>query len=636
MIKQAVIMAGGLGSRFGGRTEQMPKGFIEIDGCALVERSVQKLISVGVEEIIIGTGHHAEWYEKLAKKYNCIRTAHNKNFAETSSMGTLAVCAPLVKGDCFILESDLIYDVAGLRVLLNDERKNVMLASGVTHSHDEVYLEADESGALTKVSKDKAKIQNVAGELVGISKITKATLEKMCAYYESDKKAFAKLDYENALEKISCNMISANSTAASKGNNSCADEGICASEKIFVRKIEYYAWAEIDDEEMLSRAEKEVYPRIKENEQLLNVRREVLLNPGPSTTSDSVKYAQVVADICPREYEFGDLMENVADDLTSFVADKKDYITVLFACSGTGADEAMVSSCVPPDGKLLVVDNGSYGARLAQIAKAYNIDMDVFKSSTYEPLDIDALEAAFKTKKYSTLAIVYHETTTGLLNRVDIICPLAKKYGITTIVDAVSAYGGMPMDLEKLGIDFMTCTSNKHIGGMAGIGFVVCRRSELAKQKDWQMRNYYFNLYDQYKYFLQTHQTRFTPPVQTFYALRQAIIETKLETIEKRFERFTACWQILTSAMKEMGLKSLVKEEYQSHFITAILIPESPKYNFNDLHDYARSYGFTIYPGKLGNIDTFRIANMGDIKPEEMKRFTVVLKKYMESIGVCS
>ena len=193
----------------------------------------------------------------------------------------------------------------------------------------------------------------------------------------------------------------------------------------------------------------------------------------------------------------------------------------------------------------------------------------------------------------------------------------------------------MPIDMERLGIDFLTSTSNKHIQGMAGIGFVVCKNSELEKQKDWPMRNYYFNLYDQWQYFLKTKQTRFTPPVQTMYALRQAIIETKQETIEKRFARYTACWEILVQALDSIGLHMLVKRENQSHFITAILIPDTPKYRFEDLHDYARSFGYTIYPGKLGNIDTFRIANMGDIRPEEMQRFVPILRTYMHSIGVC-
>ncbi|MBR4321585.1 2-aminoethylphosphonate aminotransferase [Treponema sp.] len=615
MIKQAVIMAGGLGSRFGNRTKAMPKGFIEIDGLAMVERSVQKLIAAGIEEIIIGTGHCSEFYDELAKKYPIIKTVRNDNYENTSSMGTLEVCAPFVKESAFLLESDLLYDSIGLFVLQNEERDNVILASGKTNSHDEVYLEVDDKGILCGVSKDKSKIKNLAGELVGISKVTKSFLNKMVSFYDKTRAQNAKIDYESVFCQIAQD----------------SNEG----EPIYVRKIEYYAWTEIDDEAMLERANKEVYPRIQENESLRSVRREVLLNPGPSTTTDSVKYAQVVADICPRELEFGNLMEEVATGLTEVCADPKDYITVMFGCSGTGADEAMVSSCVPPDGKLLVVDNGSYGARIAKIASVYGIDMDVFKSSTYEPIDLAALEKQMQSKKYTTFAIVYHETTTGLLNPLEKICPMAKKYGMTTICDIVSAYGGMPIDLGSLGIDFATSTSNKHIGGMAGVGFVVCRKSELIKQKDWPMRNYYLNIYDQYKYFLETKQTRFTPPVQTFYALRQAIIETKVETVEKRFERFTACWKILVKGLKEIGLKMLVKEEFQSHFITAILIPETPKYNFNELHDYARSFGFTIYPGKLGNIDTFRIANMGDIRPEEMTHFICVLRDYMHSIGVC-
>ena len=611
MIKEAVIVAGGSGSRFGGRTEAMPKGFIEIEGEAIVERSVRKLIANGVERIIIGTGHCSEWYDRLAKKYPCIVTVRNDDYAKTSSMGTLEVCAPLVTGDFFLLESDLIYDAVGLKVLANDARENVILASGPTNSKDEVYLETDENGVLKNVSKNRSEISSVAGELVGITKLGKKTLDEMTAYYRKDFPAHIKIDYEQVLKAVA------------------------QQTPVYVRTVQYYAWTEIDDEAMFTRAIETIWPRIAENESLQNIRREVLLNPGPSTTTDSVKYAQVVSDICPRESEFGELMEWCSKELTRFVAKEDSYATVMFGCSGTGADEAMISSCVPLGGKLLVVDNGSYGERLAKIAKIYDIDMTVFKSSTYEALDAQKLENAFQSENYAALAIVYHETTTGLLNRLDILCPLAKKYGMITLVDAVSAYGGMPMDLEKLGIDFMTCTSNKHIQGMAGIGFVVAKKSELEKQKDWPMRNYYFNLYDQYRYFLETKQTRFTPPVQTFYALRQAIIETKQETIEKRFERYTACWNILTKALEEIGLKMLVKAELQSHFITAILIPETREYSFTALHDHAKKAGFTIYPGKLGNIDTFRIANMGDIRPEEMERFTVLLREYMHSIGVC-
>ena len=614
MIKEAVILAGGLGSRLKDKTKTMPKGFLEIGGTAIVEQSVQKLLAHGIEKIIIGTGHCNEYYDRLAQKYPAIVTVKNERYAETGSMGTLECCAPLVTGSFLLLESDLIYDSIGLFTLINDERKNLILASGATHSGDEVYLQVDADMRLTGLSKKKQDLHSILGELVGITKLTKEVLNNMCAYAQDYHNDLPKMEYEHALLKIA------------------------ETDAVAVKKIEYYVWREIDDEDHLAMAVNDIYPHIVENESLRNVRREVLLNPGPATTTDSVKYAQVAADICPREKEFGNLMQWLCDEMKLFALSPQtnpdEYETVMFGCSGTGADEVMVSSCVPDTGKLLVIDNGSYGARMAKIAQVYKIPMDVYKSSTYEPIDLEKLEAVFASKKYTHLACVYHETTTGLLNPLHIICPMAKKYGMVTIVDAVSAYCGMPMDLKTLGIDFMASTSNKNIQGMAGVGFVICNKAELEKTKDYPMRNYYLNLYDQYAHFSKTHQTRFTPPVQTMYALRQAIIETKQETVQKRYERYTECWRILLAAIKKLGLEMLVKEEHQSHFITAILEPKTPQYSFDALHDFAAEHSFTIYPGKLGNIDTFRIANIGDIQPEEMRRFTVKLEEYMHGIGV--
>lgn len=613
MIRQAVILAGGLGSRLAGRTAAMPKGFLEIGGSAIVEQSVRKLIASGIEEIIIGTGHCSEWYDRLAEKYHIIRTVKNGNYAATGSMGTLEVCAPLVSGDFLLLESDLIYDSAGLFVLINETRGNVILASGATHSGDEVYLETDSDGVLKNLSKDRTQIHDVAGELTGITRLTRAALDRMCAYAEAQRADQPKMEYEHALRGVS----------------------VAGEIPVYVRKIEYYAWREIDCEAHLAMAAEQIYPRIQENESLRAVRREVLLNPGPASTSDSVKYAQVQADICPREKEFGGLMEWCAEELTRFVADPAEYTAVMFGCSGTGADEAMISSVVPEDGRLLVVDNGSYGNRMAKIAGVHRLNYDVFESSPSEAPDIAALERKFASGKYTHLAVVYHETTTGLLNPLDRICPLAKKYRLVTVVDAVSAYCGIPMDLKALGIDFMASTSNKNIQGMAGVGFVICNRAELERTKEIPVRNYYLNLYDQHQYFVRTKQTRFTPPVQTFYALRQAIIETKAETVERRAARYAECWRILVKAVKDMGLKMLVREENQSRLITAILEPETEKYSFDALHDFAKAAAFTIYPGKLGNIHTFRIANIGDIQPDEMRRFTEVLRAYMKSVGQC-
>ena len=363
-----------------------------------------------------------------------------------------------------------------------------------------------------------------------------------------------------------------------------------------------------------------------------SVQREILLNPGPVTTTDSVKYAQVCADICPREKEFGGVMEWICDEL-SLMAGKPGMIeTVLFGGSGTAADEVMISSCVPDNGKLLIVDNGAYGARFAKIATVYKLDFEVYKSSGFAPLDCETIKTKLVEGHFTHFAMVYHETTTGMLNPAPELCRFCQSRCITTIIDAVSAFAAIPIDMDRDGFDFMSSISNKNLQGMAGVCFVVCRKEALEKTAEYPMRNYYLNLWDQHTYFKKTKQTRFTPPVQTLYALRQAIVETKLEGIEKRYARYASCWNELVKVIKKTGLSMLVPEALQSKLITAIIEPSSPKYSFTDLHDFARSKGFTIYPGKLSDANTFRIANMGDIQPEEMIAFTEILKTYMDTL----
>ena len=609
MIAQAVIMAGGLGSRLGDRTKEMPKGFLEIGGVPIVEQSVRKLIAAGIEEIVIGTGHCSEYYERLAQRYPCITLAHNPRYADTGSMGTLAACAPKVRGDFLLLESDLLYDSIGLNVLINETRRDVILSSGRTGSGDEVYLQADPDLNLVKHSKKKEELDSVYSELVGITRLSKPTLDLMVSYMEEHLPDIPRMEYEVAMSGVSS-----------------------GGHPIGIRKIEFYTWCEIDDENHLKRAVEQIYPRIEENESLRGIRREVLLNPGPATTTDSVKYAQVQADICPRENEFGDVMGWISRELSLMVGRPGSVETVLFGGSGTAGDEAMISSCVPDGARLLIVDNGAYGKRMAKMASVYGLDYGTFKSDGIHRMDVDALKTELSEGGYTHMAIVYHETTTGILNPVPEICRFCHSKGIVTIVDAVSAFAAVDIDMDRDGIDFMASTSNKNIQGMAGLAFVFCRREALESIKDYPMRNYYLNIYDQHQYFIRNNQMRFTPPVQTAYALRQAILETKIETIKGRYDRYTACWEILVKAVKDLGLTMPVPESEQSHLIVTIMDPESPRYSFDAMHDFAREHGFTIYPGKLSDAPTFRIANIGDIRPEEMERFTGLFAQYIRSL----
>lgn len=364
-----------------------------------------------------------------------------------------------------------------------------------------------------------------------------------------------------------------------------------------------------------------------------NIKRNVLLNPGPATTTDTVKFAQAVTDICPREQEFGDLMEYCATEITKFVGNTDNYATVLFGGSGTATVEAILNSVIPNDGKVLIIDNGAYGKRMCQITNVYNINTVVFESSSIEPIDLNALEKVINsTEGLTHLAMIHHETTTGLLNDITSVGAICAKNNISFIVDSMSGFAAIPVDMKSMNIDYLAASSNKNIQGMAGIGFAICNKEALESTSSIPMRSLYLNLYAQYAYFEKTHQTRFTPPVQTFYALKQAIIETHEETIEGRYARYSKSWETLLEGIDALGLEYLIDKEHHSKIITSIIEPSTEAYDFNEMHDFFFEKGFTIYPGKVNNYDTFRISNIGQIDYKDIEAFLVVLKEYLVKI----
>lgn len=358
------------------------------------------------------------------------------------------------------------------------------------------------------------------------------------------------------------------------------------------------------------------------------VKRNVLLNPGPATTTDTVKFAQVVPDICPRVKEFGDLMEYVSTALTSFVASSETHATVLFSGSGTAAVESILTSVIPYDKTALIINNGAYGKRLCQIVQRYKINHVEFKGSAVEPINLKKLECVIQShQNLCYLVVVHNETTTGLLNNLNDLGKLAKKYNLMLIVDAMSSYAALPIDMEKQNIAFLAASSNKNIQGMAGVSFVISSKAKLESLKKIEPRTFYLSLYDQYESFLTTHQMRFTPPVQTLYALRQAVVETKKEGIEKRYLRYSNSWRLLTQELKNMGLTYLVDDANHSKIVTSVHLPMDIE--FRALHDYFYQQGFTIYPGKVEEFNTFRIANIGSIDSLDIKRFCELLKMYI-------
>ncbi|AKG35038.1 2-aminoethylphosphonate aminotransferase [Paenibacillus durus] len=364
------------------------------------------------------------------------------------------------------------------------------------------------------------------------------------------------------------------------------------------------------------------------------VKRTILLNPGPATTTDTVKYAQIVPDICPREQEFGRLMEDISVELTRLVADDARYATVLFGGSGTAAVESILSS-VASDDAVVIINNGAYGRRMCEISAAYGLNYLEFKSSPEQAVDVPALEAAIRNSRQpvSHVAVVHNETTTGLLTDIEAIGKLCAKYRLDLIVDAMSSFGAIPIQMESMNIRYLAASSNKNLQGMPGISFVVADKSKLESLKSAKPRNYYLNLPAQYEHFVKTRQMRFTPPVQTLYALKQAIEELKGEGLAERYARYAKSWETLIHGMSLRGLKHLVAEKDHSRTVTSFLEPDCEGFDFQAMHDFFYARGFTIYPGKIEDLRTFRIANIGDISFKDIEAFLTLLDEYLLSIG---
>ncbi len=360
--------------------------------------------------------------------------------------------------------------------------------------------------------------------------------------------------------------------------------------------------------------------------------RSILLTPGPATTSQRVKQAQIVADICPREIEFGRLQEKIGRRLLEVVQGEDTHGAVVFAGSGTCAVEACISSLVAADGKILVLINGAYGLRISEMCHIHLGQEQVIVHETgYDQLpDLTALAALLTRDRAIThLVAVHHETTTGVLNPIEELSELTRRLGVTFIVDAMSSYAGIPIDLRRTSIDVLISSSNKCIQGMPGISFAICRNELLSPPANYRPRSLYMDLYKQHAGFHSSLQMRFTPPVQVLYALDAALDEFFEESQTKRYMRYCDCWEILTTGMNELGFRMAVPNLPQSKLLTTFLMPPHPNFFFDTMHDALLAEGFTIYPGKVGQIDCFRLANIGQIGPKDIKAFLGVLRQFL-------
>lgn len=361
----------------------------------------------------------------------------------------------------------------------------------------------------------------------------------------------------------------------------------------------------------------------------MQIKRNILLNPGPATTTDTVKLAQVVPDICPREKEFAELMKKLRSDLLKIVhADPREYTAVLFCGSGTMNIDVCINSLLPEGKKVLIVNNGAYSSRAAEICEYYGLPHINLKFPVDQIPDLLEIEETLKQNPDIALVHTTHnETGTGILNPVREIGELAHRFGAVFSVDTTSTLAMRPIRMEEENMDFCMASAQKGLMAMTGLSFIIGRKKYIEQSKDYPKRSYYCNLYLQYDYFEKTGEMHFTPPVQTIYAAAQALEEYFKEGEIRKWERHTRVFEAIHRGLDALGFRDVIKRENQAGLVVSVVYPDDANWDFEKIHDYCYARGFTIYPGKIGGVKTFRLCALGAIDEKDIGDFFAVLRE---------
>ena len=359
-----------------------------------------------------------------------------------------------------------------------------------------------------------------------------------------------------------------------------------------------------------------------------------LFTPGPLTTSRTVKQA-MLRDLGSRDGEFLSVVaENRRMLLEAAELSPEQYDVIFLQGSGTYGVEAILGA-VPRDGRVLVVDNGAYGARMARICAVAGIDHTVVQYPENCPARAKDIEMALMGDyRITHVAVVHVETTSGLVNPIDEIGAVVARHEKQYFVDAMCSFGAVPIDFGNAHIDWLVSSANKCLEGVPGFTFVIARLDCLRGSKG-NARSLSLDLYDQWEYFGRVGQFRFTPPVQSLLAFHQAMIELKAEGgVAGRAARYRNNHKTLLAGMRAMGFTEYVPPQHQGHIITTFMYPDDPNFDFDVFYDRLSRRGYDIYSGKVAEGSCFRIGNIGRIFEEDMEDLLAAIRDTLRAMGI--
>ena len=359
-----------------------------------------------------------------------------------------------------------------------------------------------------------------------------------------------------------------------------------------------------------------------------------LLTPGPLTTSRATKEA-MLRDWGSRDSRFIELNARVRDRLVAIVHGRETHVCVPMQGSGTFAVEATLGTLVPRDGKALVLVNGSYGHRMVRILEIMGRAHSILETAEDTPpsaTDVDRMLA--RDDSLGHVLAVYCETTSGILNPVDEIARVTAARGRSLVIDAMSAFGAIPLDARTVPFDAAIASSNKCLEGVPGMGFAIVRRRALEASTG-NAHSLSLDLHDQWVAMERTGQWRFTPPTHVIAAFDAALDQFAAEGgVEARHDRYSATCRILVEGMRAIGFETFLPDARQAPIIVTFHVPADPRFDVRAFHDALAVHGYVIYPGKLTRAETFRIGCIGALGEVEMRGALAAIQGTLTEMGV--
>lgn len=362
----------------------------------------------------------------------------------------------------------------------------------------------------------------------------------------------------------------------------------------------------------------------------------LLLTPGPLSTTMEVK-EKMLYDYGSRDSDFLNVIKEVRQKLLQVGINNKEkrseYETVLMQGSGTFGNESVLNSLIPKNdtnNKLLIISNGKYAERLAKIAKVNMIETVIYKTIENVDFNYQEIKNIMDQESIKYVAMVHHETSTGQLNNVSKVGTICQELGKTFIIDAMSSFGGIELDLVNDNIDFLVSSPNKCLEGVPGFCYILCKKNKLLESKFSTSLS--LDILDQWNYMEKTGQFRFTPPTHNIVAFNKALDNHFINGgVAHTKEKYTILNKILVDGMEKLGFQCQIKEELRGNFITSFYYLNN-NFNFDKLYDYLNDNNFVIYPGDT-NKNTFRIGNIGNLTIENFQILLVKIEEYVEKLN---